>query len=91
MDIDRHIDLIAGVHVGDWRDPTRSWLDRAFPGEGAMNVADIMDRLDAAGFQGFYDVEIFSDDGRFGKELPGSFWQLSPAEIVERATRIFHR
>ncbi|MBL8581439.1 MAG: sugar phosphate isomerase/epimerase [Rhizobiaceae bacterium] len=87
--IDENIGLIAGVHVDDWRDPTRGWLDRAFPGEGVMNVAAIMDRLDAAGFRGFYDVEIFSDDGRFDEVLEGSLWQLEPAEIVRRATRIF--
>lgn len=94
-DIFRHIDeniaLIAGVHVDDWRDPTRSWLDRAFPGEGIMNVAALMDRLDAAGFNGFYDVEIFSDDGRIEEALEGSLWLLAPAEIVRRATSIFRR
>ena len=87
--IDRHIDLIAGVHVGDWRDPTRSWLDRAFPGEGVMNVKTLLDRLDQAGFCGFYDVEIFSDDGRFGHDHAGSLWRLVPDEIVRRATEVF--
>lgn len=87
--IDKNIDLIAGVHIDDWRDPTRSWLDRAFPGEGIMNVEALMDRLDAAGFRGFYDVEIFSDDGRFEQALPGSLWDLPPEEIVRRATSIF--
>jgi len=87
--IDNNIDLIAGVHIDDWRDPTRSWLDRAFPGEGIMNVGALMDRLDAAGFRGFYDVEIFSDDGRFEQALPGSLWELAPEEIVRRATNIF--
>lgn len=87
--IDENIDLIAGVHVGDWREPTRTWLDRAFPGEGAMNVGRLVERLDSAGFRGFYDVEIFSDDGRFGRALEGSLWELEPEEIVRRATRIF--
>lgn len=87
--IDENIDVIAGVHVNDWRDPTRSWLDRAFPGEGVMNVAALIHRLDAAGFRGFYDVEVFSDDGRFEGALEGSLWRLEPAEIVRRATNIF--
>ena len=54
-----------------------------------MNVAALIDRLEADGFRGFYDVEIFSDDGRFDEALEGSLWQLEPAEIVRRATNIF--
>ena len=77
------------MHIDDWRDPTRSWLDRAFPGEGIMNVSALIDRLEDAGFRGFYDVEIFSDDGRFDQALPGSLWELAPEEIVRRATSIF--
>lgn len=87
--IDRHIDLIGGVHIDDWRDPTRTWLDRAFPGEGVMQVAKLIDRLDRAGWRGFYDVEIFSDDGRFGTEHPDSLWKLPPEEIVRRSIEIF--
>lgn len=83
----KHIDLIGGVHVGDRRDPTRSWLDRAFPGEGVMNVTTLLDQLDAVGFKGFYDVEIFSDDGRFCHDHEGSLWRLPPEEIVKRAVQ----
>lgn len=85
--IRRDIDMIAGVHIGDWRDPTRGWLDRAFPGEGVMPLREIVDTLDEAGFRGFYDVEIFSDDGRFGTAHEGSLWQLEPDEIVRRSIR----
>ncbi len=33
-EIDTHIHRFAGVHVNDWREPTRGWADRALPGDG---------------------------------------------------------
>ena len=81
--------LIGGVHVADWPDHARSWADRAFPGEGKLPMVEILHKLDAAGFKGFYDVEIFSDNGEFDVAYPDSLWKLPPTEIVDRATRIF--
>ena len=87
--VSANIDLIGGVHVADWPDHARSWADRAFPGEGKLPMTEILHNLDAAGFKGFYDVEIFSDNGQFDVAYPDSLWKLPPDEIVERATRIF--
>ena len=87
----QNIDLIAAVHVSDWRPNTRSWPDRAFPGEGILPMHDILDALDDAGFTGYYDVEIFSDDGMYGNDYADSLWKLPPEEIVDRATRIFRQ
>ena len=88
--IDSHIDMIGGVHIADWKiGETRSWADRAFPGEGQVRIAAFVNRLDAAGFKGTYDVEIFSDAGQFDHDYPDSLWKLAPEEIVRRATRIF--
>ena len=28
------VERVLGVHVDDWRDPTRSWADRVLPGDG---------------------------------------------------------
>ncbi len=85
----RYGPMIGGVHVADWRRTTRSWADRAFPGEGILPMAALLDCLDAAGFTGCYDVELFSDDGRFGSDHAESLWKLPPREVAERATRIF--
>jgi sugar phosphate isomerase/epimerase len=84
-----NIDLIGGVHVADWRKDTRTWMDRAFPGEGRSHVGDFVTALDNAGFKGLYDVEIFSDNGQFSSKFPDSLWALPPQEIVRRATNIF--
>lgn len=86
-----HIDLIGGVHVSDWRDQTRSWADRAFPGEGTMPLRKLIDALQGAGFNGTYDIEIFSDNGEFDTSYEDSLWALPPVEIVDRATRFFRQ
>jgi sugar phosphate isomerase/epimerase len=88
-DIRQYIDYIAGVHVADWREPTRTWADRAFPGEGIIPILDLVRALDEAGFRGHYDIELFSDDGRYGTDHPDSLWKLPAETIVERATRLF--
>jgi sugar phosphate isomerase/epimerase len=88
-DIAREIDRVVGVHVCDYREPTRSWADRALPGEGTADVPRILRALDDAGWDGLYDIEIFSDDGTFGAEYPDSFWAAPAAETLNRAQAAF--
>jgi sugar phosphate isomerase/epimerase len=90
-EIERHADRIAGVHVNDWRDPTRGWADRALPGEGVAGVPAILGALERAGWDGFYDLEIFSDNGSFGTAYPESLWDVEPAELVRRSLEAFER
>jgi sugar phosphate isomerase/epimerase len=47
--------------------------------------------LDRAGWNGYYDLEIFSDNGAFGSAYPDSLWDLEPAELVRRARESFAR
>jgi len=82
----RHAGRIAGVHVADWREPTRNTNDRAFPGDGVAPLREMLGALDRAGYDGFYDVEIFSDT-----ELEGSLWTLSPDEAARRAKESLER
>jgi len=69
-DIASEHDRFVGVHVSGYRTPTRGFADRTLPGEGAGNVPEILRALDAVGWDGLYDIEIFSDDGTFGDEYP---------------------
>jgi sugar phosphate isomerase/epimerase len=84
-DIAREIARFVGVHVCDWRDPTRGWADRALPGEGIANVERILAWLEAAGWDGLYDIEIFSDNGTFGAAYEDSLWDVAPEELLPRA------
>ncbi len=80
----RHAKRIVGVHVADRVPGWSHWAQRAFPGEGAREVPGLIDQILAAGFGGLLDVEIFSDDGRYGKRVRPSLWELGAAEIFRR-------
>jgi sugar phosphate isomerase/epimerase len=83
------IGRIAGVHVDDVREQTRSFADRVLPGDGIAEVPRILAALDRAGWQGFYDLEIFSDNGAFGNAFPDSLWDVAPAELARRGREAF--
>jgi sugar phosphate isomerase/epimerase len=90
-EIERNAHRIVGVHVNDWRVPTRGWADRALPGDGGADIATILGALERAGWDGFYDLEIFSDNGAFGTAYPDSLWDVEPAELVRRGKESFDR
>ena len=90
-EIEREGRRFVGVHVGDAREPTRGWADRVLPGDGVACVPSILCALDDAGWDGFYDIEIFSDNGAFGTAYPDSLWDVDPAELVRRARDGFTR
>ena len=88
-EIPRHAHLIAGVHVSDWREPTRGWADRVLPGDGVADLSAILGVLEDVGWDGFYDLEIFSDNGAFGSAYPDSLWDLDAAELARRGRDAF--
>jgi len=90
-EIARHRHLIAGVHVCDYREPTRGWADRVLPGDGVADVPSVLAALDAAGWDGLYDLEIFSDNGAFGSAYPDSLWDLAAAELARCGRERFVR
>lgn len=52
---------LLAFHVCDWRLPTRDLLsDRAMMGEGVIELRKIRRWVEAAGFAGYAEVEIFS-------------------------------
>jgi len=81
--VERHRDRIRGVHLADWREPTRNTNDRVLPGEGAVEFGPI---LEALRWDGFYDLEIFSD-----AELAGSLWQEEPRALARRGVEALRR
>lgn len=67
-DLDAEIELagkqgtLLGFHVCDWRLETRHLLtDRGLMGDGCIDVPGIRAKVEAAGFVGFNEVEVFSE------------------------------
>jgi len=54
---------LFAFHICDWRVETRSLLtDRGLMGEGCIDLRRIRGWMEAAGFDGRHEVEIFSDE-----------------------------
>jgi sugar phosphate isomerase/epimerase len=90
-DIERYADLFVGVHIADWSGATRGWCDRVLPGDGVVDLPRILGALDRAGWDGYYDLEIFSDNGTFGNAWPDSLWDVPTEELVRRGKDAFER
>ena len=54
------------------------------PGDGIADVGALIGALDAAGWDGLYDLEIFSDDGTFGTAYPDSLWNVPAADLARQ-------
>ena len=55
-------DRLFAFHVCDWKTPTSDFLnDRGLMGEGCIDIPGIRALVEAAGFSGFNEVEVFSD------------------------------
>ena len=54
---------LVAAHVSDWLVPTKDLLlDRGIMGDGVIDIPKIRNWLESAGYQGRYEVEIFSSD-----------------------------
>jgi sugar phosphate isomerase/epimerase len=53
---------LLAFHVCDWNVPTVDFLnDRGLMGDGCINVPEIRSWVEEAGFNGYIEVEVFSD------------------------------
>jgi sugar phosphate isomerase/epimerase len=69
-----HNRLLA-FHVCDWLTPTRDLLnDRGMMGDGVIDIAKIRGWVEAQGFNGFSEVEIFSTE---------NWWKRDHSEVLE--------
>ncbi|MBI4559992.1 MAG: sugar phosphate isomerase/epimerase [Candidatus Hydrogenedentes bacterium] len=71
---------IVSFHVCDWRTPTRDLLnDRGLMGDGCVPIRQIRGWVEAAGFSGDIEVEIFSD----------AWWATNQAAFLEKTRSAF--
>ena len=68
-------DNLFAFHVCDWNVPTIDFLnDRGLMGDGCINVKQIRGWVEEAGFDGYNEVEIFSD----------KYWATNQFEYLEK-------
>jgi sugar phosphate isomerase/epimerase len=66
---------ILAYHVCDWLVPTRDLLlDRGMMGDGVADLRAIRQMVEAAGYAGHCEVEIFSAE---------NWWKRDPAEVLQ--------
>ncbi len=71
---------LAAFHICDWKTPTQDMLnDRGLMGEGCINIKEIRSWVEKAGFNGFLEVEIFSN----------SYWQQDQQEFLEKIKQAY--
>ena len=65
---------IFAYHICDWLVPTRDLFnDRGMMGDGVIDLPSIRKSIEAAGYSGFQEVEIFSEP---------DWWKRDPDEVL---------
>ncbi|UGY12845.1 sugar phosphate isomerase/epimerase [Bradyrhizobium septentrionale] len=65
-------DRLLAFHVCDWLVPTRGILnDRGMMGDGVIDIRSVRAAVEAQGFAGYSEIEIFSND-----------WWTKPMDVV---------
>ena len=80
--LEANAERVVAVHIDDWRDPTRSWADRVLPGDGVADIVGFLRILRNAGYDGWIEMEIFSDDGFIETRFEDSLWLRDPVELI---------
>ena len=76
-----HGNLFA-FHICDWKVPTgHILLDRGLMGEGCINIPQIRGWVEQTGFDGFHEVEIFSE----------KYWQSDQVEFIKNIIEAYNK
>ena len=71
---------LLAFHICDWKTPTTDLLfDRGLMGEGCIPVKQIREWVEATGFNGFNEVEIFSN----------TFWKEDQSEFLKKIVKAY--
>jgi sugar phosphate isomerase/epimerase len=71
---------LFAFHICDWLTPTRHLLtDRGLMGEGCIDIPSIRALVEAAGFRGYNEVEIFST----------RWWESDQDEYLEKIVKAY--
>jgi sugar phosphate isomerase/epimerase len=71
---------LFSFHICDWNSPTTDMLnDRGLMGDGCIPVNKIRSWVEATGFNGFYEVEIFSN----------KYWQQDQSDFLKKIIKAY--
>ncbi|MBP0581219.1 sugar phosphate isomerase/epimerase [Labrys sp. LIt4] len=74
-------DRILGYHLCDWLAETRDvLLDRGMMGDGVADLKALRAAVEAAGYRGFCEVEVFSAE---------NWWKRDPAQVLDACVERF--
>jgi sugar phosphate isomerase/epimerase len=68
---------ISLVQLSDWREPPRCENDRALPGDGCIPLKEIVRSLEEAGYDGWYELELWSRD----------LWKQDHLDLIQTCVR----
>ena len=72
---------LLAFHICDWKSPTTDMLnDRGLMGEGCIPLRRIRSWVEEAGFNGFIEVEIFSNE----------YWKLDQSVFLDRIVKAYN-
>jgi sugar phosphate isomerase/epimerase len=72
---------IVAFHICDWKSPTTDMLnDRGIMGEGCIPLKKIRSWVENAGFNGFIEVEIFSNE----------YWKMDQTVFLEKVVKAYN-
>ncbi|HMK17693.1 MAG TPA: sugar phosphate isomerase/epimerase family protein [Chitinophagaceae bacterium] len=73
-------DHLLAFHICDWNSPTVDiLLDRGLMGDGCIPINKIRSWVEATGFNGFYEVEIFSN----------KYWQEDQTQFLKKIIKTY--
>lgn len=79
-EIRRAAPYLLTFHICDWRTPTRNLVtDRGIMGEGCIPMRQIRGWVEETGFDGFHEVEIFSEE----------YWSVNQQEFLDHITKAY--
>jgi sugar phosphate isomerase/epimerase len=67
----------------------RGGFDREYPGRGRGTAAEIVATLIECGYSGYWELEVFSDDGTYGTDYPDSYWKQPHEDFLREAKSAF--
>ena len=87
-DLERQIQIcgengrIFAFHICDWKSPTNDFLnDRGLMGDGCIPLRKIRSWIERAGFDGWIEVEIFSDH----------YWEKDQSEFLNQVIQAYFK